>query len=108
MPSTRAVFLDALGTLVELEPPWRHLRSALGEDIPEERLVAAVRAEMGYYKDHSHEGRDRESLRDLRERSAAVLSAQLGRPVGVATLMDAIRFRAFPENGAKRVELARA
>jgi putative hydrolase of the HAD superfamily len=97
MPPTRAVFLDALGTLLDLEPPWLRLREALGDDIPEERLVAAFRAEMGYYKAHSHEGRDPESLAELRARSAAVLSAQLGRPVEVETLMEAIRFRAFPD-----------
>jgi hypothetical protein len=73
MPRTRAVFLDALGTLVELEPPWVHLREALGDEIPEERIVAAVRAEMAYYRDHSHEGRDADSLASLRARSAAVL-----------------------------------
>ena len=36
---TRAVLLDALGTLVELEPPWVGLREALGDDIDDERLV---------------------------------------------------------------------
>jgi putative hydrolase of the HAD superfamily len=97
MPATRAVFLDALGTLVELEPPGDHLRRAIGDGVPRERLVAAVRAEMSYYKEHSHEGRDAESLAQLRERSAAVLSEKLGRPVDVATLMEAIRFRAFPD-----------
>jgi hypothetical protein len=71
---TKAVFLDALGTLVELEPPWVGLRQALGDGVPEERLVHAVRAEMAYYKEHSHEGRDRESLAELRARSAAVIS----------------------------------
>src|SRR5438876_900953 len=54
---TRAVLLDALGTLVYLEPPWVHLAKALGTE-PDERLIRAVRAEMAYYKDHSHEGRD--------------------------------------------------
>jgi putative hydrolase of the HAD superfamily len=97
MPVTRAVFLDALGTLLELEPPWLRLRSALDDEIPEERIVAAVRAEMAYYKGHSHEGRDRESLADLRARSAAVLSRELGRELSVETLMDAIRFRPFPD-----------
>lgn len=97
MPATRAVFLDALGTLLELEPPWAHLRRALGDDVPEERLVAAVRAEMAYYRDHSHEGCDAASLAALRERAAAVLSEQLGRPVDVERLMGAIRFRAFPD-----------
>jgi putative hydrolase of the HAD superfamily len=97
VPETKAVFLDALGTLVELEPPWVGLRAALGDGVPEERLVSAVRAEMAYYKEHSHEGRDPESLADLRERSAAVLSRELGTEVDAQTLVDAIRFAAYPE-----------
>jgi HAD superfamily hydrolase (TIGR01509 family) len=96
-PATKAVFLDALGTLVELEPPWLGLREALGDGIPQERLVRAVRAEMAYYREHSHEGRDPPSLADLRERSAAVLSRELGREVDVATLVEAIRFDPFPD-----------
>jgi putative hydrolase of the HAD superfamily len=94
---TKAVFLDALGTLVELEPPWVGLRAALGDGIPDERLVAAVRAEMGYYKDHSHEGRDTESLADLRARCAEVLSRELGTEVSVETLVDSIRFAPYPD-----------
>jgi putative hydrolase of the HAD superfamily len=97
MPTTRAVFLDALGTLLELEPPWLRLRESLGDEIPGDRIVSAVHAEMAYYRDHSHEGRDRDSLAALRARSAEVLSRELGREVPVATLMDAIRFRAFPD-----------
>jgi len=89
---TKAVFLDALGTLVELEPPWVGLRDALGDAIPEAQLVSGVRAEMAYYKAHSHEGRDPESLADLRRRSAEVLSRELGTEVSVETLVDSIRF----------------
>jgi HAD superfamily hydrolase (TIGR01509 family) len=107
MATTRAVFLDVLGTLLELEPPWVELRRALGDELPEERLVAAVRAEMAYYRDHSHEGRDAASLADLRSRSAAVLSKALGREVDVATLMEAIRFRPFPD-AAPALEALRA
>jgi putative hydrolase of the HAD superfamily len=95
--STKAVFLDALGTLVELEPPWVRLRAALGDSIPEQRVIAAVRAEMSYYKAHSHEGRDPQSLAELRERCAAVLSGELGVEVSVQTLMDSIRFAAYPD-----------
>ena len=91
---TRAVLLDALGTLVELEPPWVHLAAELGVE-PDEKLVTAVRAEMGYYRAHSHEGRDAESLAELRERCAAVLSAELGREISVETMMAGIRFHAF-------------
>jgi putative hydrolase of the HAD superfamily len=91
---TRAVLLDALGTLVELEPPWVHLAEALGVE-PDAPLVRAVRAEMSYYRDHSHEGRDARSLAELRGRCAEVLSSGLGREVPVETMMSAIRFRAF-------------
>ena len=94
---TKAVFLDALGTLVELEPPWVGLRAALGDGIPEERLVAAVRAEMAYYKAHSDEGRDDESLADLRRRCAELLSRELGTEVSTETLVDSIRFAAYPD-----------
>jgi len=94
---TKAVFLDALGTLVELEPPWVGLRDALGDGIAEAQLVPAVRAEMAYYKALSHEGRDPESLADLRRRSAELLSRELGTEVSVETLVDSIRFAPYPD-----------
>jgi putative hydrolase of the HAD superfamily len=94
---TRAVFLDALGTLLELEPPWVHLAPALGIDLADESLIAAVKAEMGYYKQHAHEGTDEAALADLRGRCAAVLSERLGRDVPVETMMAAIRFRPYPD-----------
>jgi putative hydrolase of the HAD superfamily len=90
------VFLDALGTMLELEPPWRHLSVLLGVDA-DDRLVGAVREEMAYYRDHSHEGRDEASLADLRERSAAVLARALGKPVEVETMMAAFRFHVFAD-----------
>lgn len=107
MATTRAVFLDALGTLVELEPPWVHLSRALGDEVPGQRVIAAMRAEMRYYRAHSHEGRDSASLADLRERCAAVVSRELGRPIDVDTLMGAIRFRAYPD-AAPALEALRA
>jgi putative hydrolase of the HAD superfamily len=94
---TRAVFLDALGTLVELEPPWVLLRERVPDEIGDGQLVAAVRAEMDYYKAHAHEGRDAESLADLRERCARVLSDELGAQVTVEELVDAVRMRAYPD-----------
>jgi putative hydrolase of the HAD superfamily len=101
-----AVFLDALGTMVELEPPWRHLATALGLE-QDERLEQAVRSEMGYYREHSHEGRDAASLADLRRRCADVLSSAVGTEVSVETMMSAIRFRAFPDT-APALETLRA
>lgn len=97
MPPTRVVLLDALGTLVELEPPSVHLRAALGDAVPEQRIESAVRAEIRYYREHSDEGRDPESLADLRRRCAAVLSRELGVEVSAHTLIEAIRFRPYPD-----------
>ena len=93
----RAVFLDALGTLVELEPPWVSLRDRIPEEVSDHRLEQALRAEMAYYRDHAHEGRDEASLADLRERCAALVSEQLGLEIGVDELVEAIRFAAYPD-----------
>ena len=94
--ATRAVFFDALGTLVELEPPWTRLACALPEagDAPVE---AAMRKEMAYYREHAHEAVDDASLADLRQRCAELLSRELGREVGVETMMSAIRFHPAPD-----------
>jgi len=92
----RVVMLDALGTTVELEPPWQHLARLLGEEA-DGRLVGAVRAEMAYYRDHSHLGTDAGSLWELRTRCAEILSEGLGRQVDVNTMMASIRFRAYPD-----------
>jgi putative hydrolase of the HAD superfamily len=104
LASTRAVLLDALGTLVELDPPWPHLAKALGAE-PDEDMVEAVRAEMRYYREHSHEGRDASSLAELRRRCAGVLSRALGREVSVETMMAAIRFRAYDDAAPALAEL---
>lgn len=106
-PSTKAVLLDALGTLVELEPPFARLAAALGDEVPRDRIERAMRAEMAYYREHSHEGSDAESLAELREHSARVLSDELGLEVGVETMMSAIRFRAYPDAEPAMAELRR-
>jgi putative hydrolase of the HAD superfamily len=93
----RAVFLDALGTLVELEPPWLSLRDRIPDQVSDERLEEALRAEMAYYRDHAHEGRDEASLADLRERCAGIVSEKLGIEVTADELVEAIRFDAYPD-----------
>lgn len=96
-PMTRAVFLDALGTLVELEPPWLSLRHRVPAEVSDERLEEALRAEMAYYRDHAQEGRDEASLADLRERCAAIVSEKLDMQVTADELVEAIRFDAYPD-----------
>lgn len=104
----RALLLDALGTLVELEPPApllvRALRERCGLEVSEEQAARALRAEIAYYREHHDEARDAASLAGLRARSAAALrdalppeAARL--PLGPLTeaLLAALRFRPFPE-----------
>lgn len=104
-PQIAAVLLDALGTMVDLDPPWEHLGPSLGLDPGDPVLISAVRAEMSYYRDHSHEGRDPESLAQLRRRCAALISRELGRDVGVETMMAAIRFRPYADVAPALAEL---
>jgi putative hydrolase of the HAD superfamily len=102
---TKAVLLDALGTLVELEPPAGRLAAAIGGGISLERAERAMRAEMAYYRAHSHEGSDPASLAELRVRAGKVLSDELGVEVPVETMMAAIRFRAYPDSAPALSEL---
>jgi putative hydrolase of the HAD superfamily len=101
----QAVLLDALGTLVHFEPPAPHLRAALSErhgiEVSEGAAEAAVRAEIAYYRAHLHEGRDPESLADLRRRAAEAMrpSLRVDAPTGVLTdaLLAALRFHPYPD-----------
>jgi putative hydrolase of the HAD superfamily len=95
--ATRAILLDALGTMVELEPPAPLLRKALGGDLPASEVERAMRVEMSYYRDHAHEAGDADSLVELRRDCAALLSRELDRAVPVETMMSAIRFRAHAD-----------
>lgn len=93
----RACLIDALGTMVRLLPPWERIDPRAVAGLGPERVRSAFEAEMDYYRAHSDQGRDRDSLAALRDRCARLLSAGLGRPVSVATMMDAIAFEAYPD-----------
>jgi putative hydrolase of the HAD superfamily len=102
----RAVLLDAFGTLVRMEPPAPHLRAALerltGVDVGPEAAERGVFAEISYYLEHNSEGRNRQSLEDLRDRCAAALFEALREP-GLdraavrEAMMESLRFAAFPD-----------
>jgi putative hydrolase of the HAD superfamily len=96
-PPYRACLLDALGTIVRLLPPWEQLDPAVTDGVSPARIRDAFRAEMSFYAANADRGRDVASLAALREESAAVLSAGLGREVGVTTMMAAIRFEPYPD-----------
>jgi putative hydrolase of the HAD superfamily len=103
---TRAITIDALGTLLELVPPAPRLRAGLrarfGLEVSEAEAARAMRAEIGFYRAHLHLGRDQAGLDDLRRRCAEVLRDALAAPeldLGALTdvLLEAIRFEPFPD-----------
>ena len=78
---TRAVLLDALGTLVELQPPAPRLQRQLhdfGFDVSEDQAAAGFMAEIAYYLDHHLDGSDPERLERLRDRCADEMRRALG------------------------------
>jgi putative hydrolase of the HAD superfamily len=96
------VLLDSFGTLVSMESPAPRLAAALG--VPLESAERAFRAEIAYYVEHHLEGRDEASLSDLRDRCARVVWEALGEQAALlglrgarAAMLDAIRFRAYPD-----------
>jgi putative hydrolase of the HAD superfamily len=104
--AVKAVLLDVLGTLVELESPGPALREEIerrtGIDVGEERGTAAFAAEIGYYLAHHLEGRDMDAVEDLRDRCAEEIRRTLaldGLDHGTAreAMLAALRFRAFPD-----------
>jgi putative hydrolase of the HAD superfamily len=104
----RAVLLDALGTLVALEPPAPALRMQLfdrfGAEVSLGAAERAVSAEIAYYRSHFDEGRDAAAVAALRHRCAAALRDALG-PVAAAielgdlteALLASLRFVAFDD-----------
>jgi putative hydrolase of the HAD superfamily len=103
-----AILLDALGTLVSLEPPApvlrRELEARFGLEVTETEAAKAIAAEIAYYRAHLDEGRDPSALEQLRRRSAEVLRAALpdaGTKLEldplVQALLASLRFNAFPD-----------
>jgi len=102
----KAVLLDVLGTLVELESPAPALREEIqqrtGIDVGEERATAAFAAEIGYYLAHHIEGRDMDAVDDLRDRCAEEIQRELAldeldHATAREAMLAALRFRAFPD-----------
>lgn len=105
----RAVLLDALGTLLELEQPAAPLRRELRErfalEVTEAQAGEAVAREIAYYRAHHDEGRDHAALAMLRRRCAAELRSALPAPAGDLplgalsdALMAALTFRPYPDS----------
>ena len=97
-----------MGTLLTFEPPAPALRAALraatGADVGEAAARRAIRAEIAHYRAHLHLGGDAAGLAELRRTAAGAMRPELPEPAAslddgalVAALLDALRFRAYPE-----------
>lgn len=77
----KALLLDALGTLVRLDPPPPRLAAELaarfGIEVTEDEATRAIKAEIAYYRAHLDEGHDLPGLEALRRRCAEVLRSAL-------------------------------
>jgi FMN phosphatase YigB (HAD superfamily) len=104
----RAVFLDALGTLVSLAEPWPALVAALREHYRIEIELADARrallTEMGYYRRECKRAADAATLAELRVECASIVRDELAPALDglspaelVPTLLGALRFEAFPD-----------
>ena len=104
---TRLVTLDALGTLVELEDPYRRLADQLaarGAPVAVDAARTALRAEMDHYRARHDIASDLAGLERLRAECTEVLREALPPPASelmagelLEALLAALRFRPFPE-----------
>lgn len=89
----RALLLDALGTLLRLEPPAPMLRAELarrfGVEISEAQAAQAIAAEISYYRLHLDEGSNAATLADVRARCAEELRAALPQSDSIAAIENA-------------------
>jgi putative hydrolase of the HAD superfamily len=106
MTPIRAVLMDALGTLVELQPPAPRLRAALlgatGVDIGAEAAERGFATEIAYYLDHHMEGGDPAGLERLRDDCARVMQEAvavpgLDLPVLRHAMVASLEFTAFDD-----------
>jgi len=104
----RAILLDALGTLLTIDEPAPRLVELLRErhavEVTPAQASKALQAEMRYYREHCVRAADAERLAQLRLECAAIVARELGGAVAelapqslLPTLLDSLRFVAFPE-----------
>lgn len=106
MSVPRAVLLDALGTLVALEPPGPRLRASLRElggiDVGTEASERGFVAEIAHYLANHMRGGDLAGLELLRDECAEVMREAIGvDELDHATvrraMLESLRFTAFPD-----------
>jgi putative hydrolase of the HAD superfamily len=98
-----AVTIDAFGTLVALRDPVPALQRALGDRgvaRDEDEVRAAFRAEVEFYVERSHEGRDEATLALLRRDCAGIFlaaaRADLDPGEFAPAFVDSLEFETLP------------
>jgi putative hydrolase of the HAD superfamily len=100
------VLFDALGTLVELQPPAPRLRAALeratGVDVGEEAAARGFHAEIAFYLANHMRGSSREGVEGVRDDCARALHEALGvegldRAAVRQAMLDALEFAPYPD-----------
>lgn len=90
------ISFDAMGTLIELNPPAPHLARALR--IPLADAERAIAAEISYYRAHLDEGWDADTVADLRRRCARVVADELSIDADLTdVLLGSLRFTVFAD-----------
>jgi putative hydrolase of the HAD superfamily len=106
----RAILLDALGTLIELQPPAPLLADELerrfGIHASISQAERAIATEISYYREHFDDGANPDQLIELRRECVIAMRAELPEeieavPVDALTeaLLTSITFRVFPDVG---------
>ncbi len=77
----RCLLIDAMGTLIALQPPAprlaRELDKRFGLEVAVGDAERAIAAEIRYYRSHMNDGRDERTVAELRRRCAAELRGAL-------------------------------
>ena len=107
MTAVKAVLLDALGTLVRLEPPAPRLREQLsrlaGIEVDEETAARGFAAEITYYLANHLEGGDPAGLERLRSRCAREmaramdLDERLEPDLARRVMLESLEFSPYPD-----------
>jgi putative hydrolase of the HAD superfamily len=106
----KAILLDALGTLIELQPPAPLLCEELARRfeiyVPVPQAERAIATEVAFYREHFDDGANAEELLELRRRCVVAMCEELP-PEAAAVPLDelteallaSITFRVFPDVG---------
>jgi putative hydrolase of the HAD superfamily len=77
----RCLLIDAMGTLIALQPPAprlaRELEQRFALEVTSAQAERAIAAEIRYYRSHMNEGRDDRTVAELRRRCAAEMRSAL-------------------------------